>query len=119
MSNHSALVEMLLSKPNLLKSKKPFTRGSQLVANNKQGAVNASEMVEVTFPTYKRVIVTQDEFLRELDINSHNVLFDENIPSFCVKRKDGTFCDIKQERIALPFQMLIKNKQLKIGRAHV
>lgn len=112
MEKHNALVTELLKKPNVLKSKKPFTRGAKLVSNTTQRAVGASEMVEVTFPVYKRVTVTQDEFLRELDTNSHNVLFDENIPSFCVKRKDGTFTDIRQERIALPFQMLIKNKQL-------
>lgn len=113
MDKHNALIAQLLSKPNLLKSKKPFTRGAKLAANNSiTKVVGASEMVDVTFPVYKRVSVTQDEFLRELDINSHNVLFDENIPSFCVKRKDGTYSDIRQERIALPFQMLIKNKQL-------
>lgn len=113
MEKHNTLIAQLLSKPNLLKSKKPFTRGAKLAANNlSEKIVGASEMVDVTFPVYKRVVVTQDEFLRELDINSHNVLFDENIPSFCVKRKDGTYSDIRQERIALPFQMLIKNKQL-------
>lgn len=113
METHNALIAQLLSKPNLLKSKKPFTRGAKLAANRSNTKiVGASEMIDVTFPVYKRVTVTQDEFLRELDINSHNVLFDENIPSFCVKRKDGTYSDIRQERIALPFQMLIKNKQL-------
>ena len=113
MNNHEALKQELLSKPNLLKSKRPFTRGAEIsIEDARCRAIPAGAMVEVAPPKYKRITVTQDQFLKELDIYSHNVLFDENIPSFCVKRKDGTFSDIRQERIALPFQMLIKNKQL-------
>ena len=56
--------------------------------------------------------MTQSQFKKELDPFSHDVLFDENLPSICMKTKDGGYIDIKYQRLSLPFQKNIKNKQL-------
>ena len=113
MNEYELLLQDLLSHPNKLKTKAPFTRGVD-VKNGGSGSrtVVSGAKVDATIPRCMRVEVPQDQFLRELDPASHDVLFDDNIPCFHIKRNDGRSVEIKQERIAIPFQKLIKNKQL-------
>lgn len=118
MEKHKLLIQKLLSKPSLLKMKAPFTRGADLSSRSgREGCrptlVQAGAKREAVLPRYLKKEVSQAEFLSELDENCHTVLFDDNIPSFHIKRKDsGDTAEIKTKKVAIPFQKLIKNKQL-------
>lgn len=109
-------IELLLANPDKLKTKKPFTRGAERgngTHTHKEGKpVGLTESLEVSAPQLKRYIVSQEQFLRELDEQCHDVLFDENIPSLCVKINDKDYRDVHFTRMAIPFQRNIKNKQL-------
>lgn len=102
----------LLSHPDELRKKKPFTRGVDLGKDTFGRQVGINEHLEVNAPTFKRTIVTQDTFMRELDPHSHDVLFDDNIPSIVMKTKEGGFVEVQYTKMAIPFQKRIKNKQL-------
>ena len=107
------LIKDLLSDPVKLKQKRPFTRGADMgveprVPNN----VELNDTIEAYLPRYKRDIITQETFMRELDPACHDVLFDDNIPSICLKTKNGDFQEVKFSKMAVPFQKNIKNKQL-------
>ena len=118
MEKHKLLIQKLLSKPSLLKMKVPFTRGADLSSRNERGGdrptlVQAGAKREAVLPRYLKHEVTQAQFLDELNENTHDVLFDDNIPSFHVRRSDnGKTAPIKTKKVAIPFQKLIKNKQL-------
>lgn len=68
------------------------------------------ERTRAELPHFSRKVVTQAQFLSELDPNSHEVLRDDNIPSIAVKL-DGGFQEIKYKKLALPLQKVIVNKQ--------
>lgn len=113
MSNYRDIIKELLANPEKLKTKKPFTRGADREYNpTVQSVVEISGKISATLPTYREYVVPQEQFLRELDANCHDVLFDENIPSICVKVNDGGYREIKYERMAIPFQKNIRNKQV-------
>ena len=106
----------LLGSPEKLMQKKPFyrevyeTRGVAYCGFLSECDINETIMAE---PTSLKVIpVSQDRFLMELNPDAHDVLFDENIPSITMKLKNGGWADLKFKRIAIPFQRLIKNKQV-------
>ena len=106
-------IDDLLSNPQLLILKKPFTRGTYRVGYSySQQVVLMNGMLEAKLPTIKRNIITQDQYLSELDPDSHKVLFDENIPSITMKTKDGGWAEIEYKKMAVPFQKLIKNKHV-------
>ena len=104
-------IDELLANPDLLIRKKPFTRGTIDPQYNSyvNKQVYIGEDFEAKLPSLKRYIVTQDQFLRELDPYSHAVLFDENVPSITMKLKDGSYQDIKFNKMAVPFQQIIKD----------
>lgn len=114
MPTYQEIVDNLLANPDKLITKKPFTRGvvreNTMLPNG--GVVSTSQKVTVQAPHYKRYIVTQEQFSRELDPDAHNVLFDENIPSLCVKIADHDYREVKYQRMSVPIQKLIKNKQV-------
>lgn len=113
MANYREMIEALLADPVKLKTKKPFTRGAdRRDIPTKQRMVNVGEALEARAPRYHRYEVPQEQFLRELDEACHDVLFDENIPSLCVKINDKDYRDIHFTRMSIPFQRNIKNKQL-------
>ena len=113
MPTYEELVNELLSTPDKLITKKPFTRGYERCSNPNEGKiVGISDKIEVTSPYVKKKVVTQEQFLRELDPSSHVVLFDENIPSLCVKISDSDYREVKYQRMSVPVQRLIKNKQV-------
>lgn len=113
-TEYRSLIEELLSNPDKLRKKRPFTRGVEHSDSlGKDGTpIRVGETVDATVPEYRRITVSQDRFIRELDQNSHDVLFDENLPSICVKTVDGDYRDIKNVRMAVPIQRLIKNEQV-------
>lgn len=116
MADYRELIEALLANPDKLKTKKPFTRGAErgngTHVRMEGKPVGLTESLEVRAPEFRRYIVPQEVFLRELDEQCHDVLFDENIPSLCVKINDKDYRDIHFTRMAIPFQRNIKNKQL-------
>ncbi len=111
--NYKDLIRNLLSDPKKLKQKKPFTRGADSnVLPNCPSSADLGETIEAYIPTYRREIVTQEQFMRELDPATHDVLFDDNIPSICLKTKNNGYQEVKFSKMAVPFQRNIKNKQL-------
>ena len=111
--NYKDLIKELLSDPVKLKQKKPFTRGVDM--NHEPihpQDIHVNDTIEAYLPEYRRQVVTQEQFIRELDPNAHDVLFDDNIPSICLKTKNNGFQEIKFSKMAVPFQRNIKNKQL-------
>lgn len=111
--NYKDLIKELLSDPQKLKQKKPFTRGSDTgYEPTHPKDIHLNETIEAYLPSYKRIVVTQEQFMKELDVDSHDVLFDDNIPSICLKTNNGGFQEIKFSKMAVPFQRNIKNKQL-------
>lgn len=112
-NHYTTLINSLLSSPEKLKTKKPFTRGAdRSCIPTYPENVEIGESISVSLPTYKPYVVPQEQFMRELDPRCHDVLFDDNIPSICVKVKDGGYREIKYNRMALPIQRNIKNEQL-------
>lgn len=75
-----------------------------------KSGVEVGELTRAELPSFSRVIVTQAQFLAELDPNSHEVLYDDNIPSIAVKINDG-YQELKYKKLALPIQKVIVNKQ--------
>lgn len=114
-------IEALLAQPEKLLKKKPFYRHisggniSQMAALDRMtgGSVGMTDTVSVSLPAIRMDIVTQDTFMKELDVYSHSVLFDENIPAITIKSNDGGFLEINQHRMAVPFQVLIRDKQVR------
>lgn len=113
MKSRKEYIDYFVAHPSKLLEKKPFTRGAENSDDYYSGQdVNLNETRTATLPNYKKRIVMQEQFMRELDPNCHDCLFDENIPSICVKLQDGSFAEIKYKKTAIPFQKLIKNKQV-------
>lgn len=75
-----------------------------------RSGVGVGELTRAELPDFSRTVVTQAQFLSELDPNSHEVLRDGNIPSIAVK-VDGGYQEVKYKKLALPMQKVIVNKQ--------
>ncbi|MBQ3990647.1 MAG: phage portal protein [Bacteroidales bacterium] len=111
--NREDIIKDFIAHPEKLLQKKPFTRGADNEGDYNEGKTVATNgTVEAQLPRYKRRIVSQEQFMRELDPACHNCLFDINIPSICVKVADGNYYDIKYEKLAMPFQRIIAAKQV-------
>lgn len=112
-SKRKEMVRELLREPEKLKMKRPFTRGSvNTDSSYLKGEVEISEKVSVGVPRYKAKTVSVEQYMRELDPYCHDVLFDSNLPAFCVKLDDGNTYDVKYKKVAIPIQRLIKAKQV-------
>lgn len=112
MNEYELEIKALLSDPNRLKQFKPFTRGvivdsfllsGQTVSNN--GKQTAS------LPDFEKAIITQEDYMRELDPQSHKVLFDDNIPSIAVKLQNNGMFEVEQAKVSFPYQQKIVNKK--------
>lgn len=105
-------INYLLADPERLLERKPFTRGADMdsVKSDFPG-VYVGGRVRASLPRVKRNVISQDQYIAELDPNMHTVLFDENIPSICVKFNDGSFQDRQFTKTAIPFQRSIMEKQ--------
>lgn len=114
MLDYKEQIKSLLADPEKLKTKKPFTRGAELKDNGayRSKTLNIGETLPAYLPFLQKMIVPQEQFLRELDPQCHDVLFDENIPSICVKVAQNDYRDIKYNRMSVPLQELIKSQQL-------
>ena len=106
-------IKNLLSDPNQLLKKAPFTRGSRVAfLRPTVSSANIGDLVTPTLPRVERTIVSQSQYMLELDPNSHKVLYDTNIPSITMKLNDGGYAEIEYKKMAVPWQRIIKDKQV-------
>lgn len=106
------LIDYLLADPERLLERKPFTRGADMDSMKSDfPGIYVGGRVRARLPRVKRNVISQDQYIAELDPNMHTVLFDENIPSICVKFNDGSFQDRQFTKTAIPFQRSIMEKQ--------
>lgn len=105
-------VKALLADRNKLLQRKPFTRGAKLTSVDR-GYKDAylGSTVTARLPKVKANVISQDQYIAELDPYMHEVLFDDNIPAICVKLENGGQQDIKFMKTAIPFQQSLKEKQ--------
>lgn len=112
-------IDLLLSDPDKLRKKKPFYRSvsdgrRRTRTSLSRATVSLTGTTTAALPSISLVEVPQEQFMTELDPFSHKVLFDDNVPAITVKvnRGDG-FLEIEQYRMAVPFQVLIRDKQVR------
>ena len=112
------IVRDLITHPERLLLKKPFTRGS--ATSSPECCYDGDEEVvtklrTAQLPRLTKTIVSQERFAKELDPGSHKVLFDNNMPSICVKisdAKDGSgYSEIEYKRTSVDFQERIRQKK--------
>lgn len=109
----------LLSDPNKLLQKEPFYRGldtSGCSIGLNRDSVNINATTKAQLPKVKKRIITQDEFMMELDPMCHKVLFDQNVPSITMKlspEQGGGYATIEYKKMAVSFQRNIKDKQVQ------
>ena len=108
-------VEYLLTHTDELLRKKPFFRGgeSSTSVNDPNNGIDTpiTSKVKAVIPHVKKYIVSQETFLRELDPETHDVMFDENIPSICVKVNGGGYREIIFKKVGFPIQKRLREKQ--------
>lgn len=114
-----AEVEVLLANPDHLLKKEPFWRelSDRSTINTagvlSGGSVGLTDKVTARLPRLSRYQVTQEQFAMELDVHSHKCLFDENLPSITIKNVKDGYVDIEQYRMSIPFQVLVRDKQVR------
>ena len=109
-----AQIREMIGNPESLLVRPVWTRGidaSTTYSVGEGSLVAIGEKRRAVLPSFNRIEVTQEQFARELDPNCHDVLFDDNIPCFCIKLKNGGVREIKNKRMAIPIQRRIVNKQ--------
>ena len=108
------IINDYLENPQKMLLKRPFFRGSESIGINDptEGCnVKTNQLREAELPDVNRRIVSQERFMRELDPNCHNVIFDNNLPSICVKLEDGSYSEIQFKRFGIPMQRAIMKAQ--------
>ena len=106
-------IQELIDNPEKLIIKKPFTRGADRQSlEDLNRSVQIGERKTARLPRRRYIEVSQEQYINELDNNCHDVLFDDNIPSICVKVSDGDYREVKLRRMSIPIQRIIKNKQV-------
>ena len=108
------LISELLSDEEKLLLKTPFYRGSNTFGvsdynNGKEYQTN--KKIAATIPNIKKTIISQDKYLKELDPMCHDILYDDNIPSICVKMKGGGFQNIDFKKTPIALQERIASKK--------
>lgn len=109
----SDVAALLKDKDRLLR-KKPFTRGGSIkpaTGMSSRNGVKLGSKVSARLSTMRRYPISQDQYVKELDPSMHDVLFDENIPSICVKTVENGAMEIKFVKSAFPMQQCIMEKQ--------
>jgi len=113
---YKEMKQALLASPEKLMQKKPFFREVFEMKGSTGCGFLAEQYLNETItaePTSLKVVpISQDRFLMELNPESHDVMFDQNIPSITMKLENGGWADLKFKRVAIPYQKLIKNKQV-------
>lgn len=106
-------IASLLAEPENLLKKKPFIRGAELGSGETcgKGNVQLNDTITVGLPKLTYHVISQAQYLKELDPECHKILYDTNVPSITMKIKDR-FVEIEYKKMAVPFQQMIKNKHL-------
>lgn len=106
-------IKKLLKDPRQLLMKEPFKRGIERVAGFSVGmTTKANGLISAELPSFSYKVVTQEDFAKELDPASHKIIYDINVPCISMKVADdqgGGYVDIETKRMALPYQVGIKN----------
>ena len=107
------IVRGLLANQERLLAKRPFTRGGPPVVDD---PADGDEVLQFCrrmahLPHLRKRIVSQERFARELDPNCHDVIFDANLPSICMKVSEGTYQTLKFKRVGLGLQQEIRQKK--------
>lgn len=119
MADYKEQIKALLSDPQKLLQKKPFYRGysegkcgyrAYNLLFQKEAGLN--DTIEVSLPNIRKKVISQDQFMKELEPMNHDVLYDSNVPSITMKLDSGAFVEIKYKKMAVSFQKNIKNKQV-------
>lgn len=106
-------ITYLISHPEELLRKKPFTRGTaHPVPSCETTEAEVGETLPAVLPDTKKRIISQKRYLAELDPSCHDVLFDENIPSITAKIGDNQYVEIEFRKMGVPIQREILNKQV-------
>lgn len=107
------IVKELLGDKDLLLSKRPFTRGGTPSVDDPSDGEETMDFWRrrAHLPHNRRRIVSQERFARELDPNCHDVLFDDNLPSICMKVRDGGYQELRFKRVGLGIQEEIRQKK--------
>lgn len=109
----SEIVASLLQNPDKLLQKKPFYRAVTVtVTSDTPSSTSICGKIPVKLPKIDCEVIPQSQYLKELNVGSHTVLFDANIPSVCVKNTNGEFLEIEEVRMALPYQETIRDKHV-------
>lgn len=105
-------INYLLTDPERLLARKPFTRGADSgTIDRDDNDVYIGSTVRASLSRIKRHVISQDVYISELDPEMHKVLFDSNIPSICAHIKDGDYMNTEFVKTAIPFQRSIMEKQ--------
>lgn len=108
------IINDFLANPQKMLLKRPFLRGSQSVSVNDASdgcEIGTQYRREAKLPNIKRTIVSQERFAKEYDASCHNVIYDSNLPSICVKLDDGGYQEIEFKRFGIPMQACITRAQ--------
>ena len=106
-------VEYLLNHVDELLLKKPFFRGGDIssVLDGDMRDEYINNKIRATLPRMRKNIIPQAKYLAEYDPQMHDVLFDTNIPSICVKLDNGAYQEIKFRKLAIGLQIRLVEKQ--------
>jgi hypothetical protein len=109
-----AIINELLSDPDKLLITEPFYRGAapDSTGSGDGDILKFNQKVRATLPKLKRFRVSVETFQKERDPNSHNVLYDRSVPVFVIKREQGGYEAFVEQRMPIPFQKLISEKQM-------
>ena len=116
MANYREQIEYLLNNPSELLKKQPFFRGYEqsggLTPSYSRKIVGINDTIDASLPRLKKRVITQDQFLIELEPSNHKVLYDQNIPSITMKLDNGSYVEIEYKKMAVSFQKNILDKQV-------
>lgn len=115
MAEDRTKIDHLIANPQLLLQKKPFFRELQINARYNPQNVDLNQTIQADTPRVKKMVISQDEYLQELNPYCHKVLFDDNVPSITMKlskEQGGGWATIEYKKMAISFQENIKNKQV-------
>jgi len=104
-------IREFLADPEKLLEKKPFTRGGELKTSD-DNTIGMNTTVRATLPNFTRTIITQEEFMAELDPKCHKILFDKNVPFMTAWLEDGTQTIVEYNKSSLAIQQRILYKNI-------
>lgn len=90
--------------------KEPFIREvkSGIISG---GSISLGDTIKADVPNITGTCISQEQYLMELNPDSHDIHHDENVPSIVAKIGKDNYKEIKDVRIALAYQKKIVEKQ--------